>query len=154
MHITLWSAMKANWCFRWSYLLHLQAGEQAKHETGTYLLPASYWFLAWLTVWPQRWEQWGWHVPLEWQLPFNRLHGIIAQKRELFFLFSLSLTSAVINLIWLQNHRNISSGTETHYIMTFLHKIINPLHSYLLLSSAITDLMWSIFSALSARSFH
>jgi hypothetical protein len=74
----------------------------------------------------------GWHVPLKWQLTFNRLHGIISQKTELFFLFSLSLTSAVMTLLWLWNHRNISSGTETHYTMIFLLKIINPLHSYLL----------------------
>jgi hypothetical protein len=45
------------------------------------LLPASFWFLAWLNLRPSRWRP---NVPPKGRLTFNGLHGVISQKTELF----------------------------------------------------------------------
>jgi hypothetical protein len=39
------------------------------------LMPASYWFLAWLTLQPWRRKR---YIPLRRQLTFTRLHGVIS----------------------------------------------------------------------------
>jgi hypothetical protein len=44
-------------------------------------LPASRWFLAWLTV---RRSRWRWHITPKRRLTFNGLHGVISQKTVLF----------------------------------------------------------------------
>jgi hypothetical protein len=49
--------------------------------TELYLLPASWWFLTWLILWPWRWRR---HVPLEHRLTFNGQHSFISQKTERF----------------------------------------------------------------------
>jgi hypothetical protein len=45
------------------------------------LLPASCWFLVWLILRPWRWRR---HVPPKRLLTFNRLHGVVSQRIELF----------------------------------------------------------------------
>jgi hypothetical protein len=61
--------------------LHLHGWRVSKPSKKLCLLPASCWFLAWLTFQPWRWRQ---HVPLKCWLTFNELHSIISQKTELF----------------------------------------------------------------------
>jgi hypothetical protein len=65
--------------FRGTYFLHLQGSRVS-------LLPASWWFLAWLTLQPWRWR---WYVPVKRWLTFTGLHNVIPQKME------LSITTAV-----------------------------------------------------------
>jgi hypothetical protein len=87
------SLLKVNWCFRGTCHLHLgnlirlsQARNQHEEGSkqsfaGTFLLLASFWFLAWISV---QFSRRKWRVPPKHQLTFNRLHGIIFQKIDLF----------------------------------------------------------------------
>jgi hypothetical protein len=63
------SPLKVNRCCKWT---------RSRPQS---FLPTSCWFLAWLTLQLLRWSR---HIPLIWQLPFNRLHSITSPKTELF----------------------------------------------------------------------
>jgi hypothetical protein len=60
------------------------------------LVPASCWFFAWCTLQPWRWR---WHVPLKCWLTFNRLHGIISQKTELFIITTVRTSNPTIYVL-------------------------------------------------------
>jgi hypothetical protein len=54
----------------------------------------SRWFLAWLILWPWRWKR---HVPTICRLTFKGLHGVTAQKTQLFTCcFSLNIILSMI----------------------------------------------------------
>jgi hypothetical protein len=73
--ITPCSLLKVNWHFKGRVAFIFRVKE-------VLILLASVWFLAWLILWPWRWRQ---HVPLKHRVTFNKLHGIICQKTELFY---------------------------------------------------------------------
>jgi hypothetical protein len=81
--ITSSSDFNLNWYFRGVCYLHLQ-GQRISQRSACHKL--SCWFLAWLIL-----QHWRWRhcALLKHQLSFNRLHGLISQKTELF------LTTAV-----------------------------------------------------------
>jgi hypothetical protein len=76
-----WSAMYYDWA---ESVVASQCLTKIKASRA--LLPASWWFLAWLILGTWRWRQ---HVSPERRLAFKRLHSITSQKIE------LSITTAL-----------------------------------------------------------
>lgn len=60
------------------------------------LLPAPFWFLAWLTLWPWRWKL---YVPLKRWLTVTRLRGVIFQKVQL-FITQVYLLEFLLSVQW------------------------------------------------------
>jgi hypothetical protein len=70
------------------------------------LLPVSWWFLAWLILWPWRWRR---HFPPKRQLTFNGLHGIISQKISL--------------------HSHCCGNLKSYILLSCLHAAFNSLNT-------------------------
>jgi hypothetical protein len=66
-----YSLVKANHCFGGTYCFRLQ-GQLCQ-------LPASCWFLAWLTVWPWKWRR---QVPLKHRVDFHSSTACICPKER------------------------------------------------------------------------
>jgi hypothetical protein len=81
------------------------------YKQGRCLLPASCWFYAWNSLHPWRWR---WHVPPKCRLIFNRLHGIIPQKVELF------VTTVVRTL----NTQNIKEVNPYCFSVSYFDKML------------------------------
>jgi hypothetical protein len=75
------------------------------------LLPALWWFLTWLTLWPGRWRQ---YVLQKHQLTFTRPHGAVFHKIKLFF--------QVYIVITIQDRRK--TGTYVHCGFTWCVQIV------------------------------
>jgi hypothetical protein len=60
---------------------HVASIFRNQHETELWLLPASRWLLAWLTL---RLWRWRWHITLKCQSTFRGIHGVISQRMGLF----------------------------------------------------------------------
>jgi hypothetical protein len=68
--------LKGNRQFKGTCRLHFQ-GWRISQARNQQLLPASWWFLAWLIILP--WSR-KWHVPPRRRLAFNGLHGVVPQE--------------------------------------------------------------------------
>jgi hypothetical protein len=99
--------------------LHLQSWRV--RQAGFCLLPASCWFLAWITLQPWRRKR---HVRPKRRSTFNVLHGVISQKTELFILTKVRRCSTRYMATW--------HTVNFHNIMDYLWHIANcPKHNAL-----------------------
>jgi hypothetical protein len=89
------------------------------HMGGNWAHIPKTWFLAWLTLWPIRWEQ---YVPLKW-LAFSKQHNIITHRTVLFTVTCKLTLVYHVACWWIKGKSNI-------FMFSCLHAMAN-IHKYL-----------------------